>query len=439
MTGLGGARAVARCDALGVSPYSDMADGLYRAYLTPAYTAAQEKIAGWMEAAGMAAYRDAAANLVGRYEGSDPGAPALVIGSHLDSVRDGGRYDGPLGIMLGIECVAALHAKGRRMPFAIEIYAFGDEEGSRFPAAMLTSRAVAGTLEASALDMADAEGVTLEQALCSVRVERSRDTGARRVSTSLDTNGEGIAEYLTAARDPGSIKAYLEAHIEQGPVLEADGLAVGTVTGIAAQLRYAVTVKGMAGHAGTTAMRLRRDPLAGAAAMVLAVEQIARGDNSDVVATVGVIEAMPGAPNVIPGAVHFTIDVRSGKEERRDCVAEAILARLSEIAEARDLEIAVERVHDLPASPCDADLMDLMDEALIGAGQPVRRLVSGAGHDAMNMAALCPTAMLFIRCKGGVSHNPAEHVEPEDVEIALQVMLGFIERLGTRAGDRNAA
>lgn len=358
MTGLGGARAVARCDALGVSPYSDMADGLYRAYLTPAYTAAQEKIAGWMEAAGMAAYRDAAANLVGRYEGSDPGAPALVIGSHLDSVRDGGRYDGPLGIMLGIECVAALHAQGRRMPFAIEIYAFGDEEGSRFPAAMLTSRAVAGTLEVSALDMADAEGVTLEQALSSVC-------------------GGGIAEYLTAAREPGSIEAYLEAHIEQGPVLEADGLAVGTVTGIAAQLRYAVTVKGMAGHAGTTAMRLRRDPLAGAAAMVLAVEQIARGDNSDVVATVGVIEAMPGAPNVIPGAVHFTIDVRSGKEERRDCVAEAILARLSEIAEARDLEISVERVHDLPASPCDADLMDLMDEALIGAGQPVRRLVSG--------------------------------------------------------------
>ncbi len=415
MTALGGARAVARCDALGVAPYSDMEGGLYRGYLTPAYVAAQEEIAGWMEAAGMTAHRDAAANLVGRYEGSDPDAPALVIGSHLDSVRDGGRYDGPLGIMLGIECVAALHAQGRRMPFAIEIYAFGDEEGSRFPAAMLTSRAVAGTLEAAALDMADDHGVTLADA------------------------GVDVSAYLNAAREPGSIKAYLEAHIEQGPVLEADGLAVGTVTGIAAQLRYAVTVKGMAGHAGTTAMRLRRDPLAGAAAMVLAVEQIARGDNSDVVATVGMIEAMPGAPNVIPGAVHFTIDVRSGKEERRDRVAEAILARLSEIAEARDLEVAVERIHDLPASPCNADLMDLMDEALIGAGQPVRRLVSGAGHDAMNMAALCPTAMLFIRCKDGVSHNPAEHVDPEDAEIALQVMLGFIERLGTRAGETNAA
>lgn len=413
----GGARAVARCDALGIAPYSDMEGGLYRGYLTPAYVAAQEVLAGWMEAAGMTVRRDAATNLVGRYEGEAPGAPALLIGSHLDSVRDGGRYDGPLGIMLGIECVAALRGQGRCMPFPIEVYAFGDEEGSRFPAAMLTSRAVAGTLDASALEIADAEGVTLEQALISARV-----------STSLAANGE----YLNARREPGSTLAYLEAHIEQGPVLEADGLAVGTVTGIAAQLRYTVTVKGMAGHAGTTAMRLRHDPLAGAAAMVLAVEQIARSDNSGVVATVGSIEALPGAANVIPGEVRFTVDVRAGEGARRDRVAEAILDRIAEIADARDLDVAIECIHDLPASPCDPALMDLMDEALIAAGQPVRRLVSGAGHDAMNMAALCPTAMLFIRCKGGVSHNPAEHVESADAEVALQVMLGFIERLGER-------
>jgi allantoate deiminase len=308
--------------------------------------------------------------------------------------------------MLGIEAVATLHAQGRRLPFPIEVYAFGDEEGSRFPAAMLTSRAVAGTLDAAALDVADGEGVTLAQALPS------------------------FAAYLTARRDPGTTLAYLEAHIEQGPVLEADGLAVGTVTGIAAQLRYAVTVKGMAGHAGTTAMRLRRDPLAGAAAMVLAVEQLARGDNSDVVATVGTIEALPGAANVIPGEVRFTIDVRSGSEARRDRVAAAILERLGEIAGVRALELDVALVHDLAASPCDLALMDLMDAALDAAGQPVRRLVSGAGHDAMVMTALCPTAMLFIRCRDGISHNPAEHVEPADVEIALQVMLGFIERLG---------
>jgi len=406
---LTGARAVSRCDQLGAPPYSDMAGGLFRAYLTPAYFAAQDALAGWMAKAGMTVRRDPAANLVGRYEGLDPQAPALIIGSHLDSVRDGGRYDGPLGIMLGIECVAALSAQGKRLPFAIEVYAFGDEEGSRFPAAMLTSRAVAGTLHPATLDMADADGVSVAVAL----------------------PGD-IDAYLAAARRPRTTLAYLEAHIEQGPVLEADGLAVGTVTGIAAQLRYSVVVRGMAGHAGTTTMRLRRDPLAGAAAMVLAVEQLARSDNSDVVATVGVIEAAPGAPNVIPGEVRFTIDVRSGVAARRDAVAEAILARIAEIAKARDLEIAIERIHDLPASPCDPALMDLMDAALAAAGQPVRRLVSGAGHDAMNMAALCPTTMLFIRCKGGISHNPAEHVDPADAEIALKVMLGFIERLAAR-------
>jgi allantoate deiminase len=400
---------VARCDLLGFAPYSDMADGLYRGYLTPAYQAAQDALADWMREAGMSVHRDPAVNLIGRYEGADPHAPALVIGSHLDSVRDGGRYDGPLGIMLGIECVATLQAHNRRLPFAIEVYAFGDEEGSRFPAAMLTSRAVAGTLDAAALEIVDPSGISLASAL-----------------------PDGVANYLDAARPAGSTLAYLEAHIEQGPVLEADGLAVGTVTGIAAQLRYKVAVRGMAGHAGTTAMGLRRDPLAGAAAMILAIEQLARADNSDVVATVGTIEALPGAPNVIPGEVRFTIDVRSGVAHRRDRLAEAILARVAEIAAARNLELAAERIHDLPASPCDPDLMDLMDQALAAAGQPARRLVSGAGHDAMNMAALCPTAMLFIRCKEGISHNPAEHVDPADAEIALQVMLGFVERLAQR-------
>ncbi|MGF7156402.1 allantoate amidohydrolase [Novosphingobium gossypii] len=405
-----GSRAVARCDALRAAPYSDMEGGLFRAYLTPAYAAAQKAVAGWMEAAGMRVHVDAAANLVGRYDGHLGHAPALVIGSHLDSVRDGGAYDGPLGIMLGIEAVAALHAQGRRLPFPIEVYAFGDEEGSRFPAAMLTSRAVAGTLDAAALDVTDTAGVTLAEALV--------------------TMPDRLGDYLTAVRAPGTTLAYLEAHIEQGPVLEADGLAVGTVTGIAAQLRHAVTVRGMAGHAGTATMRLRRDALAGAAAMVLAVEQIARGHNSDVVATVGVLQALPGAPNVIPGEVRFTIDVRSAAESRRDAVAEAIRERIREIADARDLDFAIERIHDLAASPSEPALMDMLDAAMAAAGQPVRRLVSGAGHDAMNMGALCPTAMLFIRCREGISHNPAEHVEPADAHIALQVMLGFIDRLG---------
>lgn len=402
----GGIRAVERCKALGRAPYSDMADGLYRGWLSPAHRASVAQVAAWMHEAGMATRVDGAGNLIGRYEGTGYGPP-LLIASHIDSVRDGGFYDGPLGVMLGVECVAALHEAGRRMPFPIEVIAFGDEEGSRFPAAMLTSKALAGVLD-HVPDMADANGVSLPAAL-----------------------GEwGLApEGLLAARHSGAL-AYLEAHIEQGPVLEAEGLALGVVTGIAAQLRYEVVVQGLAGHAGTCAMPLRRDALAGTAEMILAIEALARADASDLVATVGRVEALPGAANVIAGEVRFTIDVRAGEAARRDRAAKAILAEIAAIAARRGLVLEHRLIHDLPPSPCDPALMDLLDAALVSAGHPARRLVSGAGHDAMIMAALCPTAMLFIRCRDGVSHNPAEHVEPADAQAALAVMLGFIENLG---------
>ncbi|WP_183625682.1 allantoate amidohydrolase [Novosphingobium sediminicola] len=403
---VGGARATRRCEALGAMPFSDMEGGLYRAWLSPAYRAAREQLSAWMVEAGMTPRTDAAANLIGRYPGTQD-MPPLIIASHLDSVRDGGFYDGPLGVMLGLECVAALSASGRRMPFPIEVIAFGDEEGSRFPAAMLTSKAVAGVLD-GVPDMADAKGITLAQALAEY---------------GLSPGG------LAGARHPGAL-AYLEAHIEQGPVLEAEGLALGVVTGIAAQLRYGMVVRGLAGHAGTSSMPLRRDALAGAAEMVLAVEAIARADESDLVATVGRIEALPGAANVIAGEVRFTLDVRAGDAGRRNRAAEEILDALVDIADARGLDFEFERVHDLPASPCDGRLMDWLEEALVENGHPARRLVSGAGHDAMVMAQLCPTAMLFIRCRDGISHNPAEYVEPADAEAALAVMLGFIEKLG---------
>ena len=408
----GGARAVRRCQALGLPPYSDISDGLYRAYLTPGYHAAQDQVRTWMEQAGMRTHVDPAANLVGRYESANSGAPCLIIGSHLDSVPNAGLYDGPLGIMLGIEIAAALSAAGRQLPFDIEVYAFGDEEGSRFPSAMLTSRAVAGTLDPALLDIMDADGVHLGDA------------------------GVNLSRFLTAAKAPGSVLAYLEAHIEQGPVLEANGLAVGTVTGIAAQLRYNVTISGQAGHAGTTAMGLRRDALAGAGDMILVAERIALIDQSDLVATVGRIEAAPGAPNVICGSVSFSLDVRSGNQERRNKAAQAILHEFHQIAAARDLKVETELVHDLPASPCDPDLMELLDLAQEDLGLPPFRLVSGAGHDAMAMDAIAPTAMLFIRCEKGISHNPAEHVEIADVEVAFNVMLGFVERLAeTRFND----
>jgi allantoate deiminase len=402
----GGARAVERCRALGRAPFSDMEGGLYRGWLSPAHRASVAQVAAWMEEAGMATRVDGAGNLVGRYAGSADGPP-LIIASHIDSVRDGGFYDGPLGVMLGIECVSALHGTGRRTPFPIEVIAFGDEEGSRFAAAMLTSKAAAGLLD-SVPAMADASGIPLSQAL-------------GEWGLSPDT--------LLAARHPGAL-AYLEAHIEQGPVLEAEALALGVVTGIAAQLRHEVVVQGLAGHAGTSAMPLRRDAMAGAAEMILGIEALARADGSDLVATVGRIEAAPGAANVIAGHVRFTIDVRAGEAARRDRAAAAILAELAAIAARRGLGLEHRLIHDLPPSPCDPVLMDRLEAALVAAGHRAYRLVSGAGHDAMNLAHLCPTAMLFIRCRDGVSHNPAEHVEPADAQEALAVMLGFIDNLG---------
>ncbi|CAN5582076.1 allantoate amidohydrolase [soil metagenome] len=452
-----GARAVARCDALGVAPYSDMAGGLFRAWLTPAFAATQRQVADWMAEAGMAVRTDAATNLIGRYEGTTPGAPVLLIGSHLDSVRDAGRYDGPLGVMLGIELVASLAAAGTRLPFAIEVIGFGDEEGSRFPAAMLTSRAVAGTLDIAALDGADVNGVSVTEALAAYtslfpgegrgpvtgrsqlgqrgveHAPRAQGSSGGRSDPALlrrGTEENDAVNFPTARRTPAEILAYLEAHIEQGPALEAEGLPLGVVTGIAGQIRYHIAVTGTAGHAGTTSMTLRRDALTAAAAMVLEVERIARDAASDLVATVGRLTVAPGAVNVIPGRANFTLDVRSGDDAVCAAAAENILDALMTIAEARGVEIAIQRTHALPASPCDPKLMDLLDRSVQDQGLAVRRLVSGAGHDAMVMAALCPTAMLFIRCAGGVSHNPAEAVDPVDVEAALQAMIGFAHRLG---------
>lgn len=408
----GGARAVARCDILGAAPFSDMEGGLFRSYLSPAYGRAQRALAGWMEDAGMSVRTDAAGNLVGRYEGTRE-IPPFLLGSHLDSVRDAGRYDGPLGIMLGIECVAALHAEGSRMPFPIEVFAFGDEEGSRFPGAMLTSRAVAGTLDPALLQVADADGISLAEAL---------QTQGLRLSTFLE------------ARHRGAL-GYLEAHIEQGPVLEAEGLSVGVVTGIAAQVRYAVTVTGRAGHAGTSAMSLRADALAAAAAMILVTEQIASTGSAALVGTVGQIEALPGAPNVVPGAVRFTLDVRAGSDAERDAAAGEILASFESIASRRGVALVYERSQILAASPTDSALSEALAAALTDAGQRPFHLVSGAGHDAMIMASLCPVSMLFIRCEQGISHNPAERVRIDDCETALRVMRGFIDRLGVKLRD----
>jgi allantoate deiminase len=407
-----GARAKARCDVLGLPPYSEVEGQLTRRFLTTAHEAALVALSGWMRDAGMDVRRDAAANLIGRYEGEAPGAKALIMGSHIDSVRNGGRYDGPLGIMLGVDVVEALNRAGRRLPFAIEVVAFGDEEGSRFPASMSCSRAIAGTLDASALEMKDAEGVS--------------------VAVALKAFGGDPDDIASASRRSADILAFLEAHIEQGPVLEAEGLPLGVVTAIAAQKRLMVRIAGTAGHAGTTPMNLRKDPGPAAAECILALERICRAGTDGLVGTVGRMTALPGAFNVIPGAVEFSMDIRAETSATRDAAVEAISAEIQAIAAARGLSATVTLMQALAESPCDPSLMSLLEESLADLSLPVRRLPSGAGHDAMVMADLCPVAMLFIRCEGGISHNPAEAVTEADCALAAQAMLHFIDKLERR-------
>ncbi|MCH4091054.1 allantoate amidohydrolase [Acetobacter sp.] len=409
-----GERAVARCDVLGETPFSDEPGLLFRPWLGPGFIATVEAISNWMRQAGMTVRQDAAANLIGRYEGSTPDAPALLFGSHLDSVRDGGRYDGMLGVITALEVVSGFHERGERFPFAIEIVGFGDEEGSRFPITMLTTRSIAGVLEeddpvAAFAELRDVDGITVEQALARV---------------GLTPRGMAAAK-----RRNESVLAYVEAHIEQGPVLEAEGRALGVVSGIAAQRRFEIRLHGMAGHAGTMAMSLRRDALTTAAEMVLAIERIgvAGGDRDGLVATVGSLRTWPGVANVVPGDVIFTIDVRAGTIATRDRAVDTFLSALKDIAGRRDIGIEIIPRENLDPSPCDPHLMALMTTAVQDVtDEPARVLVSGAGHDAMIMSRLAPMAMLFIRCEKGISHNPAEAVLPADVGKAVTALTRFV-------------
>jgi allantoate deiminase len=402
-----GQRPIDRCDA--IAAFSEDKAGLNRPYLTASHRKAVEKTHDWMVEAGMSTRLDPLGNLIGRYEGAEPGAPCLMIGSHIDTVRDAGRYDGALGVMIGIECVAALHRAGRRLPFAVEVVAFGDEEGSRFPASMMCSRAMAAPLEPSVLALKDVEGVTLREAL-----------------TAFGLSPETMDE---AVRRPGEVLAYVEAHIEQGPVLEAEGLAIGVVTGIAAQLRLKAVISGQAGHAGTSPMGLRKDAVAAAAEAVLAVESICASGEPDLRGTVGRFLPKTAAYNVIAGEVEIGIDLRAASRATRDAAAERIHRRLKTICDARGVTLDFSVVQDLADTPCDPRLMRLMDQAFESEGQAPFRLLSGAGHDAIALAALCPVSMLFIRCEGGVSHHASEAVTAGDVGVAVTALSGFIDRL----------
>ena len=390
-----------RCDAL--AEFSDDDGRLTRRFAAPAWRAAGDAVAAWMRAAGMATRRDAIGNVIGRIEGR--GAGTFILGSHLDTVVDAGRYDGALGVLVAIACAQRLRDAGRELPFALEVVGFADEEGVRYGTAYLGSAALAGTLDHGLLLRADANGISMADA--------------------IQAAGGDPAALADARRDPTGLIGYCEAHIEQGPVLEDEDVPVGVVTAIAGQTRARATFAGSPGHAGTVPMDRRHDALPAAAEWILAVEEVARATDG-LVATVGDARIDPGAANVIAGQVILALDVRHADDAARSAAAKELRDRADAIARARDLRSAWAPLQDSAAVECSPRMTEALAEAVSAAGQRVVRLPSGAGHDAVAMSALASVAMLFVRCAGGISHHPAESVAPQDVAVAIDVLTGFL-------------
>jgi allantoate deiminase len=396
-----GARLMARLDAF--AGFTDEPGRLTRLFLSDAHRRAAAAFIGWCAEAGLEARVDAAGNVVARYEGRRAGAPALMMGSHIDTVRDAGRYDGNFGALAALAVVESFAAAGERLDHAIEVVAFGDEEGVRYRTTLTGSLALAGLYPEDALDQRDSSGVYMRDA--------------------LKAFGGDPDKALLIRHD--NVAAFVEAHIEQGPVLEAEGLPLGIVTAINGATRLEVAVDGMAGHAGATPMNLRRDAMTAAAEMVLALEARARAE-PDLVATVGRIEAWPGATNVIAGVVRFSVDLRAPDDFRRAVALSDLDRTFYEIAAARGTRVTCTTTHEANAYVCDPRIVAGVAHAVEAVGVPPRRLPSGAGHDTMAMGRLCPAGMLFVRCKGGISHNPLESITVEDCAFGLAALTRFV-------------
>jgi allantoate deiminase len=404
---MSGERILARCDEL--ARLSEEEGLLTRWYGSQSLAAAADLVASWMEDAGLEVRRDAVGNVIGRRAGAGEGT--FVLGSHIDTVRDAGGFDGPLGVILAIEAAEAVG----ELPYALEVTAFIDEEGAPFPTiTYLGSSAWAGLLSPGDAALTDSEGGTFGDAI--------RAMG-------------GDPERLGERSAPGDLLGYLEVHIEQGPVLQNEDLPVGIVTAIAAQSRGTVVFRGKAGHAGNTPMRLRHDALPGAAELVLEVERLAR-EIDGLTATVGRLSVEPNVGNVIPGRVAMTYDVRHQDDATRDRSRDALETFAREAAQRRELELEWSRRWDLPAVPMSAQLRALLADACTQAGVPPRELASGAGHDAVTAARLADAAMLFVRCKDGISHHPDESVREQDVAVALDVVVRLLALLGDPAERR---
>ncbi len=406
MAGETAARLMHRCKWL--ARCTEKPGEILRTFLSPAMDEVHGAMRPWMEAAGMMVAVDRAGNLRGLFPalGSE-NAPRLLIGSHLDTVPNAGAYDGVLGVLMGLALVEA--SAERKYPFAIEVLGFSDEEGTRFGAPFLGSRAVVGELEGSLLECVDDEEVSVAQALAEYAAQ--------------------LPETIEATLSPESA-AYLEFHIEQGPVLESRDLALGIVEGLAGQSRCSVEFRGQAGHAGTNPMKLRRDALAGAAEWMTAVEAIARRFENGV-ATVGQVTAEPGGVNVIPGVVRCSLDVRHAEDAVRNAMVQAIFDEAHAVAARRGLRVEAGQYHEHPAVRLDAGLVALAQRAAGHAGYGTIRMTSGAGHDAMVIAPHVPSTMIFLRNPGGISHHPDESVAEEDVAAAIHMGLWFLDEFVT--------
>src|SRR6266487_1532318 len=394
-----------RCEIL--ASYSEESDRLTRRFASKAMQQVNETVIAWMYAAGMTVEQDNIGNLIGRYEASHAGTKTLLLGSHLDTVRDAGKYDGPLGVTIALACVERLNARQVRLPFAIEVLAFADEEGLRYNNAYLGSKFMTGTLDPKVLYLTDTEGITMAEAI-------------RSFGGNPDPDTLQIARWRQ-----DELLGYCEVHIEQGPVLEARNLPVGVVTAISGQNRLSVSFTGEAGHAGTVPMSLRHDALCAAAEFVLSVETLA-GSLPGVVATVGQVTVQPGASNVIPGKVVLSLDVRHQDNAVRELASDQLEEMAREICNTRGVSLGWQLLQEHKTIPCAPGLTRLLEQAIEEMGYPLLSLPSGAGHDGVTLSELTNIAMLFVRCRDGISHNPAESVTVEDVDVALNVLERFV-------------
>lgn len=397
--------AMERCDLL--ASFSEEQGRISRRFASPPMHQVHDALKGWLNAADIPVEFDAIGNLIGRYEGSRPGGKTLLLGSHLDSVINAGRYDGPLGVMVALACLERLHARGERLPFAVELLAFADEEGVRYHSLYMGSKAITGTFNLQDMDQLDASGISMAEALRSFM-------------------GHLEPKRLTMPRwSPETLLGYCEVHIEQGPVLETRNIPLALVSSIVCQQRLLFQLQGVQGHAGTLPMDQRQDALCAAAEFVLASEELARSI-PDLVATVGQLQVQPGASNVVPGHVELCLDIRHPDNGLCSHYASQLCITAGQICQRRGLTLTYQNVQQSLSTECAPDLLKRWQQAFTDEGYPIFFLPSGAGHDAVAMSALTSVAMLFVRCRGGISHHPDESVLEADVAAAIAVLERFL-------------